>query len=235
MKILHIFPNMMNLYGDYANLLVLERGLGALGHSVEVHSLQVGEKKDISDYDLYYMGAGTERKQKLALEALQPYKDVLKQAYEKGKHFFFTGNSFELMGRSVTDAAGKVYEALGLFDFVSVESNRRIVGDCLGNCDLFSEPIVGFMNKCSKTTGIKHPLFTMKMGFGNEADRGAEGIREKTFLGTHLTGPILMKNPAMVKEILFRLTGKRVSDFFKLRSYNDRGLFVIHIDMLPIE
>ncbi len=210
MKILHLYHDMMNLYGDYANLLVLQRCLGELGQTVEIHTLSMGEKKEIDHYDLYFMGAGTERKQKLALEELRHYARPLKKACEEGKLFLFTGNSFELMGKTLTDAKGNSYECLGLFDFETVESDRRIVGDCLGSCPLFAEPVVGFMNKCSKTTGIKVPLFTLKMGFGNDADRGGEGICHENFFGTHLTGPILMKNPAMLREILTRLTGNTV-------------------------
>ena len=207
MRILHLFPDMMNLYGDYANLLILERSLEKLGHTTEIHTLSMGEQKDIEGYDLYYMGAGTERKQKLTLEAMKPYAKALKKAYEDGKLMLFTGNSFELMGKSLTDAKGQVYACLDLFAFETVESDRRIVGDCLGTCPLFTDPVVGFMNKCSKTAGIKVPLFTLKMGFGNDADCDGEGILDKNFLGTHLTGPLLMKNPAMLREILSRLTG----------------------------
>ena len=208
MKILHLFHDMMNLYGEYANLLVLERYLSEYGQQVQIDTLGVYEQKDISDYDLYFMGAGTERKQKLALEELKKYAAPLKDAYENGKVFLFTGNSFELLGKSLTDAAGRVYNCLGLFSFETVEGNRRIVGDCLGGCALFEEAVVGFMNKCSKTTGISNPLFTLQMGFGNEAEKGPEGICEKNFFGTHLTGPILTKNPSMLREITKRLIGK---------------------------
>lgn len=212
MKILHLYHDMMNLYGDYANLLVLERCLSDMGKKVEIHTLSMGEKKDISGYDMYFMGAGTERKQKRVLEEMKAYAQPLKKAHEEGKVFLFTGNSFELLGKSLTDAEGKVYECLGLFPYETVEGNRRIVGDALGTCPLFSEAVVGFMNKCSKTNGIKIPLFTLKMGFGNDADRSGEGVYDKNFFGTHLTGPILMKNPAMLREILSRLTGETVKE-----------------------
>ncbi len=210
MKILHLYHDMMNLYGEYANLLILERCLRDLGQEVEIHTLSMGETKDISGYDMYFMGAGTERKQKLTLEAIRPYGESLKKAHEAGKVFLFTGNSFELMGKSLVDAAGKTYECLGLFSFTAQEGNRRIVGDAIGSCELFSEAVVGFMNKCTKTTGVEKPLVSLKMGFGNEADHSGEGVLDKNFFGTHLTGPILMKNPAMLREILTRLTGYKV-------------------------
>lgn len=222
MKILHFFDDLMNLYGEYANLLVLQRYLSDLGQEVQIHSLRLGEKKDISGYDLYFMGAGTERKQKLCLAALKNYAVPLKAAYESGKVLLFTGNSFSLLGKTITDAKGITHEALGLFSFETTEGSRRILGDCLGSCSMFQEPIVGFMNKCSKITGISSPLFKLEMGFGNEADKGAEGLWEKNCFGTHMTGPILTKNPALLREIAKRLLGKDcppVQDPYMLQAY----------------
>lgn len=212
-KILHLFDDAMSLYGEYANVLILERYLSEQGHSVHVERLHLHEKKDISDYDFYFMGAGTERKQKLALAQLKQYGDVLKTAYKKGKVMLFTGNSFELLGRSVTDAEGKCHDGLGIFTFETTEGNSRIVGDCLGSCELFSAPVVGFMNKCSKTTGIDKPLFRLQMGFGNEAQKGSEGLQDKNLFATHLTGPVLVKNPSLLKEIAKRLVGEVDEDY----------------------
>lgn len=205
-KILHIYDDLMNLYGEYANISVLERYLTDLGHSVTVDKLSLYEDRDISGYDFYYMGSGTETKQKLALSQLMKYRDALKAAADEGRVLLFTGNSFELLGASVTDGDGKVYDGLHLADFTTTEGKRRIVGDALAQDG--DELLVGFINKCSKTSGIETPLFTMKMGFGNEKDRSAEGFRMKNCFGTHLTGPILVKNPAMLRKIATLLVGE---------------------------
>ena len=200
-KLLHLYDDVMNLYGEYANVAVLARYLRDLGFQVQVETLSLYETKDISGYDFYYMGSGTERKQKLALTQLMQYREALAAACDAGKTMLFTGNSFELLGRTVTDAAGNSYEALGLADFTTVESKRRITGDCIMSFDGFPEPLVGFINKCSRTCGVKTPLFQTQMGFGNEAERGAEGFRKNNCLGTHLTGPMLVKNPAMLRYV----------------------------------
>lgn len=204
-KILHIYDDVMNLYGEYANVAMLERYLTDLGHSVRIEKLSLYEEKDISDFDFYYMGSGTESKQKLALRELRKYADALKNACEQGKVMLFTGNSFELLGAKVTDAEGKEYEGLHLAEFETVEGKRRIVGDALAQME--SEVLVGFINKCSKTTGIETPLFDMKMGFGNYKDRSAEGFVKNRCFGTHLTGPILVKNPAMLMRMARLLVG----------------------------
>ena len=140
------------------------------------------------------------------------YREALTAACDEGKTMLFTGNSFELLGRTVTDAAGNSYNALGLADFTTIESKRRITGDCIMTFDGFPEPLVGFINKCSRTCGVKTPLFQTQMGFGNEVDRGAEGFRKNHCFGTHITGPILAKNPVLLKYIARVLLCEAYSD-----------------------
>lgn len=200
-KLLHLYDDVMNLYGEYANVSLLARFLRDLGADVSVDTLSLYEKKDISGYDFYFMGAGTERRQKLALSQLIQYRDALREQMQADKVLLFTGNSFELLGKKITDADGKEYEGLNLFDFETEETNRRITGDCLAKTELFEDILVGFMNKCSKTYGITQPFCSVIMGFGNEADKGTEGFRFRNCIGTHLTGPILVKNPAMLRYV----------------------------------
>ena len=211
-KLLHLYDDVMNLYGEYANVAILARYLTDLGHTVSVDTLSLYEKKDISAYDFYFMGAGTERRQKLALSQLGRYREALQRACDAGKVMLFTGNSFELLGARLQDAEGKTFEGLHIAEFVSTEGKRRITGDCLAKFDDTGDTLVGFINKCSKTTGVETPLFTLEMGFGNEADRGAEGFRKNNCFGTHLTGPILVKNPAMLKYAAKLLLGEAYSD-----------------------
>lgn len=221
-KLLHLYDDVMNLYGEYANVAILARYLTDLGHTVSVDTLSLYEKKDISAYDFYFMGAGTERRQKLALSQMGRYREALQRACDAGKVMLFTGNSFELLGARLQDAEGKTFEGLHIAEFVSTEGKRRITGDCLAKFDDTGDTLVGFINKCSKTTGVETPLFTLEMGFGNEADRGAEGFRKHNCFGTHLTGPILVKNPAMLKYAAKLLLGEAYSDTVTY-SYMEKG------------
>lgn len=201
LKLLHLYDDVMNLYGEYANISVLARYLADLGCTVSVDTISLYEEKGISGYDFYYMGSGTERKQKLALSQLVNYREALCAVCDAGKVMLFTGNSFELLGDKITDADGTEYEGLHLASFETVEGKRRITGDCIASFDALNTELVGFINKCSKTSGVEQPLFEMQMGFGNEADRGAEGFRKNNCFGTHVTGPILVKNPAMLQYV----------------------------------
>ena len=110
LNILHLYPEMMSLYGEYANLKVLARHLEKLGVTANIQGVPCGEAPDFAGADLIYMGAGTERSQKAALSWLLPHKDALKAAVERGALVLFTGNAMETLGASVTDARGKVWE-----------------------------------------------------------------------------------------------------------------------------
>lgn len=219
-KLLHLYDDAMNLYGEYANVSLLARYLTDLGHSVRVETLSLYEKKDISGYDFYYMGAGTERRQKLVLPQLLQYRETLLEAKRRGAVLLFTGNAFELLGRAVTDAEGKRYDCLGFAGFESNETKRRITGDVIAR--IGDERVVGFMNKCGHTTGVKQPLFHVEFGFGNEAACGDEGWRDGNCFGTHLTGPLLVKNPSMLRRVAKALLGDAFADTVQY-PYMQRG------------
>ena len=206
LNILHLYPELMSLYGEYANLAILRRRLEKLGVSAEIHGVACDDTPDFSDADLIYMGAGTERSQKFALRCLLPHAPALKKAIERGALVLFTGNAMALLGKSITDANGAAHEALSVADFITTESEKRTGVDVIAQSSLLTAPVVGFMNKCSVTTGVTTPLFTaLPLGFGNECEHGAEGYANGSIFATHITGPLLVKNPAVTDLIITRL------------------------------
>ena len=206
LTILHLYPELMSLYGEYANLAVLRRHLEDLGVTVTVKPISCEDIPDFDGADFIYMGAGTERSQKSVLMGLVHHADKLKAAVENGALLLFTGNAMEMLGSSITDTAGKVWPALALADFTTEESDKRVPHDVIAETSLFGEKLVGFMNKCSLTHGITTPLFTaLPMGFGNDAKGGSEGYMAGNIYATHITGPILAKNPPLLRHLIGRI------------------------------
>lgn len=206
LTILHLCPDCMSLYGEYANIAVLRRHLEALDVTVTLREATCEDTPDFSGVDLIYMGAGTERKQKLALEKLLPRADELKRAVEQDTMLLFTGSAMETLGASVTDVSGKVWPGLRLTDFITVETDRRTPEDVIATSALWDAPVVGFMNKCSVTHGIITPLFrALPLGFGNEVPHGPEGFASGNIFATHITGPILVKNPQFLDFLIREL------------------------------
>ena len=207
----------MNLYGEYANVAALKRMLEKNNVPCEVDKLSVNDELQLMDYDFIYVGSGTESNQKYVLEHLKNYKEDLRTYMEAGKFLLMTGNSFEIMGKELKDAKGKHYTGLQLFDFsVTEQEKTRDTADAVFAMEGSDRPLVGFVNKCSTISGIDTPLFQVKMGLGNEKNGQSEGIRYKNFYGTHLTGPMLIKNPYFLIELVSDLCGKQMNgDYLK--------------------
>ena len=209
MKILHLYHDIMNLYGDYANVAAMERILAKSGEQVVVDRLSLGDTAALADYDFVFIGSGTERNQRVVLEDLRKYAAALKSVINSGKVVLMTGNSFEMLGKTLTDADGNTVSGLGFFDFTTAEQNKtRVTGDVIYTCDFLTQPLVGFVNKCSEITGITQPLFRVKMGLGNRDGDGEEGVRSGNFFGTHLTGPVLIKNPHFLAYLAEKILGR---------------------------
>lgn len=195
-KILHLYNDFMNLYGEYGNVRLLTRALEDKGQEVVLESKTITDTDiDFEGYDFIYCGAGTESKRTFALNHLMSFKESLKSAFESGKVMLFTGNSWEMLGKSITTAEGKVLEGLNLLDFIVKEQNaRRLTGDIKAKADFLDTELIGFINKCSEVEGVTAPLFTLTMkpeSFPNEF----EGIKENNLFGTQIVGPVLVKNP----------------------------------------
>lgn len=210
LKLLHFYPDLMSLYGSYANVLLLVRHLTDLGHSVTVESVRPGGEADIAGADFLFMGAGTERSQKAALADFARFGEEVKAAAGSGTVMLFAGTAMELLGKSITDADGRVWDGIGLTGFSSTQCRKRFVGDVYGKTDLYEPAVVGFMNKCSTISGVTTPLLTeCTMGFGNETEGGPEGYHADNVFASELTGPILVKNPLMLGAVIAAVYQKR--------------------------
>lgn len=197
MRIIHLFADLCNLYGDYGNVCALKRALENKGQNVEIEYQSIDDAIDISGADFVFIGSATERNQKVALNYLQSYKDNIKTALDNGTVILATGNSFEMFGQSVTDCDGTKHEGLSFFPYETIEGKERIVTDSLCDTSLCGGDIIGFVNKASLTTGATSPLFDVKQGSGNGKDDSQEGVHYGNFYGTHLIGPVLIRNPQL--------------------------------------
>jgi hypothetical protein len=216
LRFIHFYPDLMSLYGSYANVAVLRRYLEELGNTVTVETVAPGQDADIAGADFLFMGAGTERSQKAALADFARFGPAVRAAAEEGVAMLFAGTAMELLGKTVTDSAGTDYRGIGLADFTSAQGKQRFVEDVYGHTDLYPEAVVGFMNKCSIIIGVDTPLLTeMQMGFGNEMSGGSEGFHWNNVFASELTGPILVKNPRLldaVADAIYQHRGQPLPD-----------------------
>ena len=197
MRILHLYPNLMNLYGDYGNVTLLCRHLKDQGIPVIVDKREVEDSINLMQYDFIYMGSGTEAKQLIALKDLIRYQQYLSLYVESGKPALFTGNAMELLGSSIDGN-----KALSLLDFSTETTEKRYTGDVIVRNPDIGE-VVGFINKSTLIHGGEScRLFDYEFKGGSLVDNSYEGYRYKNLFGTHIIGPVLVKNPEFMKEIV---------------------------------
>lgn len=205
-KILHLYNDLMNLYGEYANLIFLKKYLEICNIDVKIDTASIEDKKEFDKYDLIYMGCGTEKNLLFALEDLKKDKNELLEYIENGGFALFTGNAYEIFGKKINDI-----EALALLDFKTRNIEKRITTDVIFKSKLIDENIVGFINNSSIIDSNNTPLF--EVVFSEENIGETEGIYYKNLFGTHITGPFLMRNPYFLKYLIKELCKTKFKDF----------------------
>lgn len=196
-RILHLYPELMNLYGDYGNLTIIANHIKKHGIEVRIDKREIQDPIIFEDYDFVYMGSGTEKNQLVALNDLRKYELYLKEYINDNNVVLFTGNAMELLGNSIDDEL-----ALGIVDFNTRITDKRYTGDVIVYNETLKET-VGFINKSSLIEGgEKFKLFDYVFKDNNLSDNSYEGYRYKNLFGTHIIGPVLVKNPYFADEIL---------------------------------
>ncbi|MGN1034439.1 MAG: hypothetical protein ACI4PK_02465 [Oscillospiraceae bacterium] len=218
-KILHLFNNLMNLYGETGNIKMLERRLKA--GSVAFKTVKAMPKDVVDwDFDFVYIGSGTEKSMFASLKEAQNFTDKLnKLIFEKNAVVLLTGNSMPLFGKKIVAESGEEVEGLSILDIETYETyNTPTMQDCVFDCELIHSKIVGFINRATKIISNEKPLFKVIKGVGNSPDDRFEGMQKNNLFATHLIGPILAKNPDFLELVIKKLANKtREFEYFAMK------------------
>lgn len=197
----HLYNDLMNLYGEIGNIKALKYQLEQQGIKVEIKNLSINDNINFDELDIIYMGSGTEDNRLLVLEDILKYKKDIKKAIEENKTFLITGNALSLFGKSLNDQNNNTKEALNIFNFEQTNSKDRIVKEITTHSNLIKEDIYGFMNHSDIIS--KHDNYL----FDNE------GICYKKFYGTHIIGPLLIRNPEFLKYLIKQIITSKDKNF----------------------
>ena len=198
-KVLHLYYDLLNLYGEQGNILALKRAFKNQNVEIEVDYLSVQDKIDFKKYDLVYLGSGSAENLLIALEDIKRHKKELKKYIESKKVLLATGNSYLLFGQKINNL-----DALGIFDYYAVSSEKMAQESLM---ELYQEKdIIGFQNREFIVNNKRNHLFKVKEGLCDNLKSEYEGYHEYNFYGTFVIGPLLIRNPhftnILVKEIM---------------------------------
>jgi len=207
LKICHLYPDVLNLYGDGGNIRALENRLRWRGLDVSVRPLPLGETDDLTGYDLIFIGGGQDFEQELLLADLARGKgENLRSAIEDGVCVLAVCGGYQMLGEYYQNQAGRRCGFLGAIDFYTVAGETRMIGNFAFRCGTNSggSVVVGFENHSGETylgPGVVSLGWVLK-GYGNNGSDSGEGVRWKNVFGTYSHGPVLPKNPALCDMIL---------------------------------
>lgn len=218
-KIAHLYYDLLNLYGEQGNIIALVNAFKNQNIDVLVDKLSINDQINFKDYDLFYLGMGSNDNLLIVLDDIKKYTKELKKAIKDNKYIISTGNSHELFGKFIEIKKQK-YEGLNIFEYYAKENPQRIVGESIMDYpDL--EPIIGFQNRSCVIQNESNHLFTVTKGSADNFKSNFEGYHENNFIGTYLIGPLLIRNPHLTNMIVKDLLLSKGLKFHEDTSSNE--------------
>ena len=217
----HLYPDLLNLYGDRGNIQCLMRRCEWRGIEAETIPFELGDEIDFSGLDIVLLGGGSDREQMLVCEKLREIRKDFKEYVEQDGVVIAICGGYQLIGNYYKTENG-IMEGLELVDFYTEQGEGRLISNIVLQSDLFDMPVVGFENHGGRTfIGNTKPLGKVLYGHGNDGKSGYEGIVYKNVIGTYLHGPLLPKNPQLADWLIARALEKKYKKKIEISPLDD--------------
>jgi hypothetical protein len=241
LNICHLYPDLLDLYGDRGNILALAARCRWRGIEPVVQQASLGEDLDFMGMDILFMGGGSDREQALLVQDLMRRETELRSAIESGLVVLSICGGYQMLGKYYQMVGGEKIQGLGILDVWTIAGEKRLIGNVVVEldervvrADLDQSPetkahalkfrtLVGFENHSGKTYLGKGVMSLGKVlfGNGNNGEDSEEGVRFLNVFGTYLHGPLLPKNPHFADLLLELAILRRGSDT-RLGELDDR-------------
>lgn len=225
-RLCHLYPGEMNIYADRGNIAVIARRLRWRGIDLEVTEAGPGVEVEPGAHDLYYLGGGQDRDQRIVAHDLAATKGAaLRSAADDGAAMLFVCGGIQLAGAGYTGVDGERLPGIGVLDLDTTAGDRRMIGDLVisARLDGSESRVVGYENHAGRTTlgpGAA-ALGTVVHGNGNNGTDGTEGAVQQRVIGTYLHGPLLPKNPWLADVVLRWAVEHRTGEAVELEPLDD--------------
>lgn len=221
LRIAHLYPDLMNIYGDKGNVIALAQRARWRGVDVEVRPFSVGEWSDPDWPDVWFFGGGQDQGQDIVGADLAGKNGAaLKRSVEAGATIFSVCGGYQLLGHEYVPENAPGIPGLGILDVTTRAGRKRFVGNLLA--DSPDGQLVGFENHSGRTFlgPAAKPLGTVVIGNGNNGEDKTEGAVQGRVIGCYLHGSCLPKNPWLADRLLGGALARRHGDV-KLQPLDD--------------
>jgi lipid II isoglutaminyl synthase (glutamine-hydrolysing) len=256
LKLVYLYGDLMNLYGDRGNIITLERRAAWREIELEVVDVTVGDLIDPRTSDCFFFGGGQDREQEaVSRDLMEGNGDAIREAVEDGAALLSVCGGYQLLGHFFRTGDGVEIPGIGLFDAVTIAGSTRNVGNVTAESTWEGETrtLVGFENHSGRTylggagpgtpatdrgKGVDAqgtvPLARVVVGQGNNGEDRTEGARYLNAIGTYLHGPVLPKNPWLADWLLLAALRRRAGPDATLAPLDDAEELAAHRSILKL-
>lgn len=238
LKLVHLFPLFLNIYGDIGNIKALQKRCEWRGIDLEIQQLNIGDTLS-EGTDIFFIGGGQDRQQVEVSIELQKYKNLLHDEYNNDAVFLGICGGFQLMGEYYQPHDAERLEGIGILDAYTVAGSNRFIGNVSAQADYLGEinTLVGFENHSGLTylRGATIPMARILKGNGNNGHDKTEGARSRNAFGTYLHGSFLPKNPHFADYMIKLALKKKYNDDIELEPLDDSVEMKAHQSILNKE
>ncbi len=203
LKLGHLYPALLNLYGDRGNVIALKNRCEWRGINLEITNINVGD--DVESCDIYFIGGGQDKQQIEVSQELQRHREFFIKERDDNKVFLGICGGYQLLGEYYQPHKGDKLLGISVLDAYSVAGNTRFIGNVTAKTEFITpDTLVGFENHSGLTylRGETKPLARVVVGKGNNGTDRTEGARYKNAFGTYLHGSFLPKNPCFADMLI---------------------------------
>jgi hypothetical protein len=228
LKLAHLYPEYMNIYGDRGNIITLQQRSTWRGITLEVEPVGLGATVDWSSFDLAFFGGGQDSGQALIAEDfLQRQSKSIAQAIEDGLVMLAICGGYQLLGHYFLTHTGERLPGVGVLDVHTVGGKQRLIGNIVIEAHLEANTppvqLVGFENHSGRTyhgAGVRS-LGRVQVGYGDNGEDGVAGAIYRNTLGCYLHGSLLPKNPQLADYLLRQALRRRYGEAADLPPLDD--------------
>ena len=236
LSIAHLYPKLLNLYGDIGNIICLKQRCLWRGIEVDFEQINIGDK--IKNHDLYFIGGGQDKQQEEVAAELFSNKNELIAQRDDGSVFLGICGGYQLFGHYYQPHDKDKLVGISLIDAYTIAGKQRFIGNVTVKTNFLTpNTLVGFENHSGLTyiQGETKPLGIITIGNGNNGTDGFEGGKYKNVFGTYLHGSLLPKNPHFADYLIELALEKRYGEKIKLEQLNDNLEYLAHNSVVAKE
>lgn len=227
LRIAHLYPKLLNIYGDIGNIITLKKRCEWRG--IEVLVDNINSNDELTTHDIYFMGGGQDLQQIEVSRELQKHKKFLTEERDRGAVFLGICGGYQLFGDYYKSQDGQKLDGISLLSAYTIAGTKRFIGNVTVKTEI-AEPstLVGFENHSGLTYLYDNtkPIGHVLVGNGNNGEDNTEGARYKNVFGTYMHGSFLPKNPQFADYLLELALGE------KLQPINDDIENITHFSLV---